>query len=77
MSNQESLSRLFGGCLGEGLFGGLFEGGGIILIILAVILLLGDDLLEFLFCGDNILIWIILLLLLVTSFDFDGGCGCC
>lgn len=73
MSNQQGLSRLFGGFLGEGFLGG----GGIILIILAVILLLGDDLLEFLFCEDNALIWIILIFLLLTSFDFDGGCGCC
>ncbi|SCH31183.1 MULTISPECIES: hypothetical protein [unclassified Romboutsia] len=73
MSSQDKLTRLFGGCFGDGLFGG----GGIILIILLVILLLGDDLLDFIFCEDNALIWIILIILVISNLDFDGGCGCC
>lgn len=70
MSNEQGLSRLFG----EGLFGG---GGIIILLILGAILLLGEDLIEWIFCDDMALIWIVLLVLLLTNFDFDGGFGCC
>ena len=73
MSDNQNLSRLCGGCFGKGLFGGT----GIILIILLVIILLGDDFLEFIFCEDNALIWIVLIVLLLTNLDFDGGCGCC
>ena len=46
----------------------------IILLIIGAILLLGDDLLEWLFCDDMALIWIVLLILLLTNFGFDGGC---
>ncbi len=74
MSNEQSLSRFFGGCCNNSFFG---NGGLMILIILGVILLLGDDLLEFIFCEDNELIWIILIILVLTNLDFDGGCGCC
>lgn len=73
MSDEQKLSRLFGGCCGNGIFGG---GGLIIILIIGAILLLGDDLIEWIFCQDNILIWVVLLVLLLTSFDFDG-CGCC
>lgn len=73
MSNEQKLSRLFGGCGCNGIFGG---GGLIIILIIGAILLLGDDLIEWIFCQDNILIWVVLLVLLLTSFDFDG-CGCC
>ncbi|CEH33067.1 hypothetical protein [Romboutsia lituseburensis] len=66
MSDNQTLSRLFG-CG----FGG---GGMIILVILGAILLLGDDLLEWIFCDDMALIWIVLIILLLTSFDFDGCC---
>ncbi|HSQ88144.1 hypothetical protein [Romboutsia sp.] len=70
MSNEQGLSRFFG----KGL---CCEGGGlIILIILGVILLLGEDLLEWIFCDEMSLIWIVLLILLLTNFDFDGGCCC-
>ncbi len=69
MSEQEGLQRFFGGCNG---FGGGF--GIIILLIIAAILLLGDDLLEWIFCEDNAIIWIVLLVLLLTNFDFGGGC---
>lgn len=73
MSEEQKLSRLFGGCGLDGIFGG---GGLIIILIIGAILLLGDDLIEWIFCQDNILIWVVLLILLLTSFDFDG-CGCC
>lgn len=73
MSNEQGLSRLFGGCFGEGLLGG---GGLIIILIIGAILLLGEDLIEWIFCDDMALIWIVLLILLLTNFDFDGGCGC-
>ncbi|MGX4600978.1 hypothetical protein [Faecalimicrobium sp. JNUCC 81] len=71
MSNEQGLQRFFGG--------GIFGGGGlgiIVLLILGAILLLGDDLIEWLFCDDMALIWIVLLVLLLTNFDFDGGCCC-
>lgn len=70
MSNEQSLSRIFGG--------GLFCNNGIfILLIIGAILLIGDDLIEWFFCDDMGIIWIVLLLLLLTNFDFDNGCGCC
>lgn len=71
MSEQEGLQRFFGGCGCNG-FGGGF--GIILLLIIAAILLLGDDLLEWIFCEDNAIIWIVLLVLLLTNFDFGGGC---
>lgn len=73
MSEEGKLSRLFGGFFGNGFFGG----EGLIILILLVILLLGDDFLEFLFCEDNALIWIVLIILVISNLDFDGGCGCC
>lgn len=69
MSNEQGLSRFFGN--------DLFCGGGlVILLIVGAILLLGEDLLEWIFCDDMALIWIVLLILLLTNFDFDGGCCC-
>lgn len=70
MSNEQGLSRFFGN--------DLFCGGGglIILLIVGAILLLGEDLFEWIFCDDMALIWIVLLILLLTNFDFDGGCCC-
>ena len=50
------------------------KSGLIIVLIIAAILLLGDDLIEWLFCDDMALIWIVLLILLLTNFGFDGGC---
>lgn len=71
MSEQQGIQRFFGGCgCGCG-FGG---GGLIIVLIIAAILLLGDDLIEWLFCDDMALIWIVLLILFLTNFGFDGGC---
>ncbi|WP_286316930.1 hypothetical protein [Romboutsia ilealis] len=69
MSEQEGIQRFFGG------YGCGFGGGGLIIVlIIAAILLLGDDLIEWLFCDDMALIWIVLLILLLTNFGFDGGC---
>ena len=45
MSGQQGIQRFFGGCG----FGG---SGLIIILIIGAILLLGDDLLEWLFCDD-------------------------
>ncbi|CEI71999.1 MULTISPECIES: hypothetical protein [Romboutsia] len=70
MSTDQGLSRFFGG----GLFGNT---GLIVLIVIGVILLLGDDLLEWILCDDMGIIWIVLIILLLTNFDFDCGCGCC
>lgn len=72
MSNEQSLSRFFGG-FGTGLFGG---GSFIVILIIGAILLLGEDLIEWLFCDDMALIWVILIILLLTNLDFDGGCCC-
>ena len=55
MSEQQGIQRFFGGC-GCG-FGG---GGLIIVLIIAAILLLGDDLIEWLFCDDMALIRLVL-----------------
>jgi hypothetical protein len=70
MSNEQGLSRFFG----KDLFCG--GGGLVILLIVGAILLLGEDLIEWIFCDDMALIWIVLLILLLTNFDFDGGCCC-
>ena len=67
MSGQQGIQRFFGGCG----FGG---SGLIIILIIGAILLLGDDLLEWLFCDDMALIWIVLLILLLTNFGFDNRC---
>ena len=64
MSGQQGIQRFFGGCG----FGG---SGLIIILIIGAILLLGDDLLEWLFCDDMALIWIVLLILLLTNFGFE------
>ncbi len=67
MSESNGLQRLFGGC------GFLDNWGLIILLIIGAILLIGDDILEWLFCDDMAIIWIVLLILLLTNFD-DGCC---
>lgn len=67
MTDENKLSRFFDG--------GIFQNGPwfIIILILAVLLILGDDIIEWLFCDDMALIWIVLIILLLTSFD-DGCC---
>ena len=45
----------------------------IVLVIVAVILFMGEELLEWILCDEKILIWIVLLMLLLTNFEFD----CC
>lgn len=69
MSNETKLSRFFGGG---------FELEEWILPIAIIFLLFsfGDEILEFFFCEDNALIWIILLVVLFMFIDSDDGCGC-
>ena len=67
---EKRLQRLFGG-FGCNMFG---NGELLILIILGAVLLMGDELLEWLLCEDMALIWVVLLILLLTSFDLDGCC---
>lgn len=68
MSDIKGLQRIFGGC-------GFGENGGlIILLVIGAFLLLGDDLMDWLFCDEMSIIWIVLLVLLLTS--FDDGCCC-
>ena len=45
----------------------------IVLVIVAVILFMGEELLEWILCDEKILIWIVSLMLLLTNFEFD----CC
>ncbi|GAA3660850.1 hypothetical protein [Asaccharospora irregularis] len=71
MSNENKLSRFFGcGPCNKDLFGP----GFIVLIIIVAILALGEDIIQWLFCDDMALIWIVLIILLLTS--FDDGCCC-
>ncbi|RDY23392.1 hypothetical protein CHF27_008505 [Romboutsia maritimum] len=73
MLSEQNISRFFGsGCCGNG-----FSGGFMILLIIGAILLLGDDIIEWLFCEDMALIWVILLIFILNSLDSDSGCGCC
>lgn len=44
------------------------------IIIIGAIFLLGEDLIELIFCNDMTLIWVVLLFLLLMN--FDDGCGC-
>lgn len=71
MSNENKLSRFFGcgSCKND-----LFGPGFIVLIIIVAILALGEDIIQWLFCDDMALIWIVLIILLLTS--FDDGCCC-
>lgn len=59
MSQQKGIQDFFG------------ENGLIILLMIGAILLVGDDLLEWLLCDDIASIWIVLLILLLTNFEFD------
>ena len=59
---------LFNGC------NGLFGGNNSILIIALVLLVLCTDLLEDLFCDDNMLIWVVLIVLLLCNFDDNDCC---
>ena len=70
MDNKLGISRFFGGCCKNNNNIGL-----IVLLALGALLLLGDELLEWIFCEDMALIWIVLIVLLLLS--FDDGYGCC
>ncbi|MFI3209661.1 MAG: hypothetical protein R3Y64_01200 [Peptostreptococcaceae bacterium] len=49
-----------------------FEDYGLIIVLaIAAIFLLGDFCLEDLFCDDSAIIWVVLIVLLLTCFDFD------
>lgn len=67
MSNNASLTRFFGGFD--------FDGGFILpLIVIFILFMLGDDFLEFLFCEDSAIIWIILIVMLLFFVQDDGWC---
>ena len=69
MSENANLSRFFGGFN--------FGGGGVFILPLIVIFLLfclGDDLLEFLFCEDSAIIWIVLIVMLLFFMQDDDFC---
>lgn len=66
---EQSLSRFFGGglfnffnncCLEEGIF----------LIIILLLLTCGEDLIEWILCNPEMLIWIVILILFFNCFDF-------
>ena len=70
MSVNASLSR-FVGCLK------FIFGVGVMLLPLIVLFLLfclGDDLLEFLFCEDSAIIWIVLIVMLLFFVQDDCCC---
>lgn len=71
MSENTNLSRFFGG-FDFGCFGGWL----LPLIVIFFIFMIGDDFLEFLFCEESAIIWIILIVMLLF-FVQDDGCGCC
>lgn len=70
MSQNQSMDRFFGG----GLFDNGLFGGGFFIIILMFILLLGEDLIDWIACNEEILVWIIILMVLFGGFDFGGCC---
>ena len=63
---EQSLSRFFGG----GLFNNWCFEDGIFFIIILLLLLCGDELLEWIFCNAEMLIWIVILILFFGAFDF-------
>ena len=63
---EQSLSRFFGG----GLFNNWCFEDGIFFIIILLLLLCGDELLEWIFCNPEMLIWIVILILFFGAFDF-------
>ena len=68
MSENTTLSRLFGG------FNCGCEGFLLPLIVIFLIFMLGDDLLEFIFCEDSAIIWIILIVMLIFFLQEDDCC---
>ena len=63
---EQSLSIFFGG----GLFNNWCFEDGIFFIIILLLLLCGDELLEWIFCNPEMLIWIVILILFFGAFDF-------
>lgn len=70
MSNNASLSRLFGGFD--------FDCGGFLLPLILIFILFqfGEDIIEFILCEDSALIWIIILVVLFMFMGEDDGCCC-
>lgn len=68
MSENTTLSRIFGGCNCG------FDGFLLPLIVIFLIFMLGDDLLEFIFCEDSAIIWIILIVMLLFFLQEDDCC---
>lgn len=69
MSENINLSRFFGGCGFDGLGEWLLP-----LIVIFFIFMFGEELLEFIFCEDNAIIWIILIVMLLFFFQDDDCC---
>ncbi|MCC3867763.1 MULTISPECIES: hypothetical protein [Terrisporobacter] len=69
MSENTNLSRFFGGfdC-------GCFGGWLLPIIVIFLIFMVGDDLLEFIFCEDSAIIWIILIVMLLFFLQEDDCC---
>lgn len=64
---EQSLSRFFGG----GLFNNFcLEEDGIFLIIIILLLTCGEELIQWIVCNPEILIWIVILILFFNCFDF-------
>ncbi|WP_297134404.1 hypothetical protein [Terrisporobacter sp.] len=70
MSNEVNYSRFFGGS------GFNFGGWLLPLLVIFILFSFGDDLLEFIFCEDSALIWIIILVVLFMFIGEDDGCCC-
>ena len=67
MSENTNLSRFFGG----------FNCGGgwlLPLIVIFFIFMVGEDLLEFIFCEDSAILWIILIVMLLFFIQDDDCC---
>ena len=67
MSENTNLSRFFGSFN--------FGGGWLLpLIVIFFIFMVGEDLLEFIFCEDSAIIWIILIVMLLFFIQDDDCC---
>lgn len=69
MTENTNFSRFFGG-FNCGCCGGFL----LPLIVIFLIFMVGDDLLEFLFCEDSAIVWIILIVMLLFFMEQDDCC---
>lgn len=69
MSENANLSRLFGGFDFD-----CFGGWLLPLVVIFFIFMVGDDLLDFLFCEGSGLIWIIIIVMLLFFMQDDDCC---